>query len=95
MFIERRVFISQWVKEFMENVRAIDPSEMVGIDIPAGDTAEELLPSLFVEPFDHAAHEKYLQELDVVESLRLKVNEVATRLNEETIKCLQRWTAES
>jgi hypothetical protein len=85
-FIEQRVLITQWIKEFMESVHAFDPELLKGIKIPEGRTAEELLPSLFIEPFDHAA---YLREREAMEDLRGKVNAVAEKLNEEALACLQ------
>jgi hypothetical protein len=89
-FIEQRVVISQWVKDFMANVKAIDPSLLSDIAMPKGNTAEELLPSLFTEPFDHEA---YLLEREKLETFRLAVNSIACRLNEEAMRCLQQLKA--
>lgn len=84
-FIEQRLLISQWVSQLMKNVHEIDQELLVGIDVPSQTTAEELLPSLFKEPFDL---EQYNKEKAVVEELQRNIDELADKLNQEALKCL-------
>ena len=86
-FIEARSTIKHEVDQFLESVKATDPSVFVGLEIPAGNTAEEILPSLWVEPFNQ---EQYNQELAKLNAFIAQIHIVTDRLNQEALECLQK-----
>lgn len=86
-FVETRLLISQWVETFMKNVREVDPALLAqeGIILPEGNTAEELLPSLYAPNFDITTYEAEKAKFDQLQS---KFNILADKLNEEALRCL-------
>ena len=84
-FIETRLLICQWVEKLMENVSQIDPKLLTNLDVPKGKTAQELLPSLFVTPFDF---EQYEKEAAVLNAFQSRLDALADWLNAEALKCL-------
>lgn len=85
VFIERRTKIVDEVNKFLDGVKGIDPALLQGIPTLPGDTAKDVLPSMWEEPFDT---EKYEKELAVFNTYVKYVKEVADKINEEAAHIL-------
>lgn len=85
-FIEKRANIKSEVDAFLESVKVIDTDMLVGLAVPTGHTAEEVLPSLWEEPFDSNKYATELKNLNVFIS---QVHELTDKLNQEALECLQ------
>lgn len=84
-FIEHRVWISQWVKKLMQNVKEMDSSLLQGVSIPEGNTAEELLPALFTKPFNLEA---YTEQVKVVNVLQENLDRIGAERNRRALELL-------
>jgi len=86
-FIEKRMEIAQWVLQLMKDTREMAPELLEGIEIPQGNTAEELLPALYSEPFDEEAYKQQAEKINIFQQ---KKDAVAEKLNEESLSILSR-----
>lgn len=85
MFISTRRDIEIWVEKFFTEINQVNPSLMEGITLPTGQTAQDIFPSLYTEPFDEEQYNKEYEEFD---ALYNKVMEVAEYLNNKAIEVL-------
>ena len=74
MFISTRRDIEVWVSTFFTELDKVSPKLLEGIELPTGRTAQDIFPSLYVEPFDE---EKYNAEYEEFNALYEKVMQVA------------------
>lgn len=86
IFISTRRDIEVWVDKFFKEISQVNPKLMEGIEAPAGKTAQELFPSLYIEPFDE---EKYNAEYAEFSAYYDKVMEVAKYLNDKAQEVLK------
>ena len=85
VFIERRTTIASEVDKFMQGVAGIDPELLKNVTPINGTSAKEILPSMWIEPFDI---EKYKQELSVFDNYVRQIKQVADELNAQALKIL-------
>ena len=85
VFIERRTTIATEVDKFLAGVAEIEPELIKDITPLNGTTAKEVLPSMWVEPFNIEAYER---ELAVLNDYINKIKSVADALNAEALKVL-------
>ena len=85
-FIETRTIIDSEVSKFIKSI------EELGTDLPEncrvliGKTTKDILPALWLEPFNEA---QYTLELQNLKGYICTVKSVADAINEEALKCLQ------
>jgi len=84
-FLSTRITISNIIANLFEGLSKVDPNLLKDINMPAGRTAEEILPALFTEPFDI---NEYNKQLAVYQRFASEIDNLAIRLNEEALKCL-------
>ena len=84
-FISKRRDIENYITTFFTEYAQIDPSLLANITPPEGKTAQEIFPSLYVEPFDE---EKYNQEYDNWTEFFMKVKAVSDAINEKAAEVL-------
>lgn len=85
-FISKRRDIEVWVENFFKEVDQINPNLLKDTHPPVGRTTAELLPSLYVEPFDQ---EKFDAEYKVLNDYYLEIQSVAEYLNGKAMEVLQ------
>ena len=85
-FIETRSTIKQEVDAFLKSISQIDHTFFNGLQVPTGSTTEEVLPALWVEPFDEAEYNKELTQLN---SFIAQVHILTDKCNQEALACLQ------
>lgn len=88
VFIEDRLLISQWCKSLTQHYHSA--SEDVRSKLPPlpGSTAEEMLPSLFVENPSDLDVEQYKKEAAVLSNIQAEMSRLYTEMNQEAMKCL-------
>ncbi|MCM1218881.1 MAG: hypothetical protein NC548_30735 [Lachnospiraceae bacterium] len=85
-FVEQRTLTEVEVNKFLRSVEELDPVFQQQIGVVQGQTARDVLPSLWSEPFDES---RYLQERAAVEQRIQLAAAICDKLNEEALKCLQ------
>lgn len=85
-FIETRTVIAGEVEKFLASLNAMDEDVRAQIVMPNGTTPQEILPALWVEPFNEEA---YKQQLSLFMTSVQSAKACCDRLNQEAIKCLQ------
>lgn len=85
LFIERRSKVQSEVDRFLESVKSINPERLAGIEPIEGNTAQEVLPSLWKEPYNA---EQYAVELSRLQRYIADVKAVADALNAEALRIL-------
>ncbi len=85
-FVETRTVIASEVTKFLNSVQSLPEKVRVQVILPNGNTAQEILPALWEEPFDQAAYNSQLEAFN--NSVRSVVT-VCDALNEEAVKCLR------
>lgn len=78
-FISDRIQIEQWVNTLMQRVSEIDPKDLVGVNIPSGKTAQELLPALYTQPY---CKEAYLVQREALNNFQLEINKIGEVYNQ-------------
>ena len=84
-FLTKRRDIEVWVDKFFSEVSAISPELLKDTHPPAGKTAQELLPSMYKEPF---SQEEFDKEYAVLNSYYNEVQGVAEYLNSKAAEVL-------
>lgn len=85
-FIENRTIIEREVDTFLRSVETMDPVYQQQLNVVVGQTARDLLPSLWVEPFNEA---QYNAERASLDAYIKRVTDVCDKLNAEALRCLQ------
>ena len=85
-FIENRTIIEREVNTFLRSVETMDPVYQQQLNVVAGQTARDVMPALWAEPFDEAAYNAQRANFDAYVQ-RVKV--VCDQLNAEALRCLQ------
>lgn len=85
-FIEQRTLTEVELNKFLKSLEGLDPVYQQELGFVAGRTARDMIPSLWVEPFDEAM---YLQEKAIVDDLVSRSVTLCNKLNEEALRCLQ------
>lgn len=85
LFIERRSKVQAEVDRFLQSVKSINPERLAGIEPIEGDTAQEVLPALWREPYDS---QQYEVELSRLQHYISQVKAVADELNAEALRIL-------
>lgn len=95
MFIEDRLLVSQWCANLVQHYN--DATEDVRATLPPlpGVTAEEMLPSLFVNDPCDLDVEQYKKEASVLVHIQQEMNTRYLALNQEALKCLSELTPQS
>jgi len=86
-FVEARVYISQWCTKLVQHWDMLTQESRSQLPPLPGRTPEELLPSLFKEPFDPAQYER---EAAVLQQIQQAMAARAAELNAEAERCLSR-----
>lgn len=85
-FIETRTNIENEVNKFLESLNKLDADMQAKCGVTAGITAKDLLPALWVEPFDEA---EYNRQLAALNTYIEQVEVICNQLNQEALLCLQ------
>lgn len=85
MFISTRRDIEVWIEKFFSELEQVNPSLLENITFPTGKTAQEIFPSLYIEPFNEEA---YTAERAAFDEFYNKVMEVAEYLNKKAAEVL-------
>ena len=85
-FVEDRTKIEIEVGKFFESIKDIEDEIKDIPGRPVGSSAKEVLPSLWVEPFDI---ERYKAELSTLQEYINNVVAYGNRINEEALRCLR------
>lgn len=85
-FIEDRTIIESETDKFLRSLEQIDPVYQEQLGVIAGQTARQVIPALWEEPFNEEAYNQQRAALDQrIENARI----VCDQLNEEARRCLQ------
>lgn len=85
-FIETRTLIASEVQKYLNSLNAMDAEVRAEILLPKGNTPQEILPALWVEPFDMEAYTEQLNQFQAsVQSAKIYCD----KLNQEALRCLQ------
>lgn len=85
-FIETRTIIDSEVTKFLQSLETLDTNMQEQCKVVPGRTAKDVLPSLWVEPFDI---DRYNIELQNLTQYIAGVKSITDSINEEALKCLQ------
>lgn len=85
-FIETRTIIESEVTKFLESLTNLDADIKEKCGVREGLTAKDLLPALWIEPFDQKAYNAQKAALDTYIA---QVTAICDKLNEEALACLQ------
>jgi hypothetical protein len=85
-FIADRIYISQWCEKLIAAYDELTPEMKAALPL-SGRKAEELLPSLFKEPFDP---EQYDKEAAILQRIQQEAAKQAMVLNAEAERCLSK-----
>lgn len=86
-FLTTRVYITQWCEKLVSSYDALPADTKASLPPLPGHTAEEMLPSLFAEPFDM---DRYQQEALLPQRLQQEMVARVLQLNAEAEKCYSR-----
>lgn len=84
-YAEQRASVLNEVGTLIHRLSLMTPEFKEGLDIPAGSTVEEWIPSLFTEKFSSAQYE---QEAARINALIDQLNIRADAANQEALRCL-------
>lgn len=95
IFIEDRLLVSQWCASLIQHYN--NATEDVRDKLPPlpGNSAEEMLPSLFVNDPSDLDVEQYKREAEVLIDIQQKMCALYAAFNQEAIKCLSTSTPQS
>lgn len=85
-FIETRAQIENEVTKFLQSLEAADNDVQEKCKFRPGVTARDLLPALWVEPFDPETYNKQLTDLNTYVDY---VKAIFDSINKEALQCLQ------
>lgn len=85
-FVETRTIIATEINKFLESLGELTEEDRNNIKMPAGRSPQEILPALWVEPFDEAAYNEQLKEFSVCVSSAISY---CDKLNERALACLK------
>lgn len=85
-FIETRTIIESEVNKFLSSLESQDDDVKASLQVQAGTTARDWLPSLWADDFNI---EQYNLELSRFQAYVSKAKAYADNLAQEAIKCLQ------
>lgn len=87
-FIETRTIIETEVDKFLQSLTQLDKNakERLGVQVYDNATARQIIPSLWVEPFNE---EQYTIERNKLDAYIAKVQQACNALNQEALQCLQ------
>lgn len=85
-FIEKRTIIESEVNKFLQSLERLDADIKVRCKVVDGRTCHDVLPSLWIEPFNE---ENYLKEKEVLDNYISQVKIICDELNQEALTCLQ------
>lgn len=85
-FIETRTNIENEVNRFLTSLIELDDGTKARLNVKEGITCKDLLPSLWVEPFNEA---QYQLELNALKTYISQVTAVCDEINQEALACLQ------
>ena len=84
-FITTRRDIEIYIETFFSELEKVPPKLLADVELPSGRTAQEIFPSLYVEPFDE---EQYNKEYEAFNQCYEKVQGVAEYLNQKAEELL-------
>lgn len=85
-FIEDRTIIETETDKFLRSLEQLDPVYQQQLSVVQGQTARDVIPALWAEPFDEVAYNKQRSALDQrIENAKI----ICDQLNEEALRCLQ------
>lgn len=85
-FIESRTVIESEVNQFLRSIEQLDVVFQTELCVIAGQTARDVLPALWEEPFDN---ERYSTQRALLDERITKATQLRDKLNAEAIQCLQ------
>lgn len=85
-FVETRTIIESEVNKFLKSLEELDADIKLKCGVKDGVTAKDLLPALWVEPFDEATYKVQKEKLD---NYIAQVSNICDALNQEALACLQ------
>lgn len=85
-FVETRTKIEMEVTKFLESIANMDEEAKTACRYNPAYTARNLLPALWIDPFDEKVYNIQLEKL---QAYITAVTSVCDRMNEEALKCLQ------
>ena len=86
MFISTRRDIEVYIEKFFAELAQVNPELLKDVVIPTAHTAQDIFPSLYVEPFDEEAYNREYEAFTVIHA---GVNKVAEYLNQKALEVLQ------
>lgn len=85
-FIEDRTIIETETDKFLRSLEQLDPVYQQQLNVVQGQTARDVIPALWAEPFDEEAYNQQRAVLDQrIENAKI----ICDQLNEEALRCLQ------
>lgn len=93
--IEDRLLVSQWCAALVQHYNNTTDDVRAKLPPLPGNTAEEMLPSLYVEDLNDLDVEQYRREAAVLVDIQQKMNQLHLALNQEAVKCLSMSTPQS
>jgi hypothetical protein len=85
-FIEKRTIIETEVNKFLKSLENQDEDIKQKCGTKDGVTARDLLPALWLEPFNE---EEYKKQREALDTYIAQVSAVCDQLNQEAAACLQ------
>lgn len=85
-FIESRTVIESEVNQFLRSIEQLDAVFQAELNVVDGQTARDVLPALWEEPFNN---DNYLAERAVLDARIVKATQLRDKLNAEAMQCLQ------
>lgn len=85
-FIESRTVIESEVNQFLRSIEQLDVVFQTELCVIEGQTARDVLPALWEEPFDN---ERYLTQRALLDERITKATQLRDKLNAEAMQCLQ------
>ena len=94
-FIERRLLISQWCTSLVQHYNNLTDDMRDKLPSLPGNTAEEMLPSLFVDDPKNLDKAQYDREVAVLKDIQEKMSALQVATIQEAMKCLSASTPQS
>lgn len=85
-FVEARTITETEVNKFLRSLEGLDMVFQQELQVVQGQTAKDVLPSLWAEPF---VLEQYTAERRDLDARIAQAKQVADKLNAEALRCLQ------
>lgn len=91
-FVEDRSNNEREINHFLTEIAKVDKKYLEGITPLSGATTREVVPSMWIEPFDKEAYDA---QIAVVKAYIIAVKKRAEAVNEEAERCFQQSRARS